>query len=234
MECKGYNETAGFSCKIRAFMKPFVFPTFLVLACVLLAGGAHAERADRSKPMNIESDTLRYDDGKQTSVFTGKVVVTKGSIVMRGAQLEVRQDVAGNQFGVIRAEPGKLAFFRQKRDTRPGAIDEYMEGEAEVIEYDGKADTVRFLQRAELRRYLGTTLNDEMTGVVIVYDNSTSVLTVDGGPGRSRPDGAAARVRAVLTPRSDDARPAGAVSGPAPVVAPAPVLRRSATVGGQK
>ena len=163
-------------------MKPCRLPSFLVLACVLLAGVAHAERADRSKPMNIESDTLRYDDAKQTSVFTGRVVVTKGSIVMRGAQLEVRQDNAGNQFGVLKAEPGKRAFFRQKRDTRPGATDEYMEGEADTIEYDGKADTVRFLQRAELRRYLGTTLNDEMTGVVIVYDNATSVLTVDGGP----------------------------------------------------
>jgi lipopolysaccharide export system protein LptA len=230
----GYNETAGLSCKIRAFMKPSIFPTSFVLACVLLAGGAHAERADRSKPMNIESDTLRYDDAKQTSVFTGKVVVTKGSIVMRGAQLDVRQDTAGNQFGVMKAEPGKLAFFRQKRDTRPGAIDEYMEGEAELIEYDGKADTVRFLQRAELRRYLGSTLNDEMTGVVIVYDNATSVLTVDGGPAKARPDGPAPRVRAVLTPRSDETRPAGVAPGPAPATAPAPVLRRSATVGGQK
>jgi lipopolysaccharide export system protein LptA len=213
-------------------MKPFLLSSVFALACVLLAGAAHAEKADRSRPMNIESDTLRYDDTKQTSVFTGKVVVTKGSIVMRGAQLDVRQDTAGNQFGVLKAEPGKLAFFRQKRDTRPGTTDEYMEGEAEVIEYDGKADTVRFVQRAELRRYLGTVLNDEMTGVVIVYDNTTSVLTVDGGPARNKPDGAAPRVRAVLTPRSDESRPAGAAS--APVVVPAPVLRRSATVGGQK
>jgi lipopolysaccharide transport protein LptA len=106
------------------------------------------------------------------------VVVTKGSIVMRGAVLEVRQDAAGNQFGVLKGEPGKRAFFRQKRDTPPGAVDEFMEGEAETIEYDGRADTVRFLQRAELRRYLGTTLSDEMSGVVIVYDNTTSVLTV--------------------------------------------------------
>jgi lipopolysaccharide export system protein LptA len=179
--------------------------------------------------MNIESDTLRYDDGKLTSVFTGRVVVTKGSIVMRGAVLEVRQDAAGNQFGVLKGEPGKRAFFRQKRDTPPGAVDEFMEGEAETIEYDGRADTVRFLQRAELRRYLGTTLSDEMSGVVIVYDNTTSVLTVDGGPAKAMPDGTAPRVRAVLTPRSAEGRAA-----PAAVPASAPALRRSATVGVQK
>jgi lipopolysaccharide export system protein LptA len=210
-------------------MKSFRSIKLLALACVLLAGSVHAERADRGKPMNIESDTLRYDDGKLTSVFTGRVVVTKGSIVMRGALLEVRQDAAGNQFGVLKGEPGKRAFFRQKRDTRPGAVDEFMEGEAETIEYDGRADTVRFLQRAELRRYLGTTLSDEMSGVVIVYDNTTSVLTVDGGPAKAMPDGTAPRVRAVLTPRSDEGRAA-----PAAVPASAPALRRSATVGVQK
>lgn len=210
-------------------MKSLCIIKSLLLACVLLAGPVHAERADRSKPMNIESDTLRYDDAKQTSVFTGRVVLTKGSIVMRGALLEVRQDAAGNQFGVLKAEPGKRAFFRQKRDSRPGGVDEFMEGEAETIEYDGRADTVRFLQRAELRRYMGTTLSDEMSGGVIVYDNATSMLTVDGGPAKATPDGTAPRVRAVLTPRSDEGRAA-----PAAPPASAPTLRRSATVGVQK
>lgn len=81
-------------------------------------GAAMAERADRDKPMNIESDALRYDDTKQTSVFTGKVVLTKGTMLIRGAQLDVRQDADGNQYGIVKAEPGKRAFFRQKRDTR--------------------------------------------------------------------------------------------------------------------
>lgn len=182
--------------------------------------------------MNIESDTLRYDDVKQTSVFTGKVVVTKGTIVMRGAQLDVRQDPEGNQFGVMKAEPGKLAFFRQKRDTRPGTPDEYMEGEAELIEYDGRADTVRFTQRAQMRRYLGNTLNDEMSGVVIVYDNSTSVLTVDAGAAKPATEGTGPRVKTMLTPRVNENR-AGANPPAAAASAPA-LLRRSATLGGDK
>jgi hypothetical protein len=36
------------------------------------------------QPMNIEADALRHDD-QQQPVFTGNVVVTKGTIVMRGA-----------------------------------------------------------------------------------------------------------------------------------------------------
>lgn len=213
-------------------MKPSILQFFALLACVVLVGAVRAERADRNKPMNIEADALRYDDAKQTSVFTGRVVLTKGTMVMRGAQLDVRTDPDGNQYGVMKAEPGKLAFFRQKRDTRPGAGDEFMEGEGEVIDYDGKADVVRFQQRAQLRRYLGSMLNDEMSGVVIVFDNSTSVLTVDGGPVKSGADGAAPRVRAMLTPRQPESRPASGAATPAPAASAA--LQRSTTLGGAR
>ena len=120
------------------------------LALALLPA-AHAEKADRNKPMNIEADALRHDELKQTSVFTGRVVMTKGTIVLRGAQLEVRQDPDGFQHGVVTAEPGKRAFFRQKRDTLAGAPDEFVEGEGEVIEYDGRTDIVKLMRRAELR-----------------------------------------------------------------------------------
>lgn len=207
-------------------MTPSMPVYILLLAAALQSGVAMAERADRDKPMNIESDALRYDDAKQTSVFTGKVVLTKGSMLIRGAQMDVRQDPSGNQYGVIKAEPGKLAFFRQKRDTAAGTPDEFMEGEADRIEYDGKADTVKFLGRAVLRRYAGTRLNDEITGAVIVYNNGTSVLTVDGGPATGT-DPRSGRVRAMLTPRTEEAAPPGA-----PVATPP--LRRTTTIGGDK
>ncbi len=206
----------------------------LLLTALLPWSVAMAERADRDKPMNIESDALRYDDGKQTSVFTGKVVLTKGTMLIRGAQMDIRQDNDGNQYGIVKAEPGKLAFFRQKRDTRAGDPDEYMEGEAELINYDGKADTVTFQKRAILRRYIGSKLNDEITGDVIVYDNSTSVLTVDGGPAKAGTDGSAGRVRAVLTPRTDDNTPAAGAGARRRHRQPAPALRRSTTLGGDK
>ena len=156
------------------------------LALALLPA-AHAEKADRNKPMNIEADALRHDELKQTSVFTGRVVMTKGTIVLRGAQLEVRQDPDGFQHGVVTAEPGKRAFFRQKRDTLAGAPDEFVEGEGEVIEYDGRTDIVKLIRRAELRRYREATLADELTGALIVYNNITEIYTVDGRSFRPLP-----------------------------------------------
>lgn len=214
-------------------MTPTSLPYTLLLAALLPFGVAMAERADRDKPMNVEADNLRYDDAKQTSVFNGKVVLTKGTMLIRGAQMDIRQDTDGNQYGIVKAEPGKLAFFRQKRDSRAGDPDEFMEGEAELINYDGKADTVTFQRRSILRRYVGSKLNDEITGDVIVYDNTTSVLTVDGGVAKPGPGGSSGRVRAVLTPRNDDNR-AGAAAPGATAPAVVPALRRSTTLGGDK
>ena len=214
-------------------MKPSVFSRAcrlgLAAFCLLSASAAWAERADREKPMNIESDSLRYEDQKQLSTFTGRVVVTKGTIVMRGARLEVRQDAAGNQFGTMFAEPGKRAFFRQKRE----GLDEYIEGEGETIEYDGKADIVKFIRRAELRRYRDTTLTDQVNGALIVYNNITDVFTVDGVKNATQPSGQtgtpAGRVRMTLTPKEKPAEgdaqaPKPERSGDAPVLRSSPEL----------
>ncbi|MDD0840622.1 lipopolysaccharide transport periplasmic protein LptA [Curvibacter sp. HBC61] len=210
-------------------MKPAILPSLLLILACLTSPGVWAERADRGKPMNIESDNLRHDDLKQVSVFTGRVIMTKGTIVIRGARLDVRQDAEGYQYGVVIAEPGQRAFYRQKRDGG----EEYIEGEGEVIEYDGRADNVKFIKRGELRRYRGNTLNDQVTGDVIVYDNVTDVFTVDGTkqarhvvPSPAAPGN---RVRAMLSPRG------AAAEGTAPEAGgPAPALRPSTGMEGAK
>jgi lipopolysaccharide export system protein LptA len=185
-------------------------PLLPAALALLLAGPAavHAEKADRDKPMNVEADALRYDDLRQTSVFTGHVVLTKGTITIRGGRLEVRQDPDGFQYGIVTGDAGKRAFYRQKRE----GLDEWIEGESEVIDYDGKADRVKFVRQAELRRLRGATPTDEMAGSLITYENTTDVFTVDGGPASPRPGG---RVRAVLGPRDAASAPVRPATPPA-------------------
>ena len=193
-----------------------------ITACVLALASpwAAAENADKSKPMNIEADSLRYDDARQVSVFTGRVVITKGSIVIRGQQVEVRQDAQGNQFGTVSASSTEPAFFRQKRE----AVDEFIEGEAQTIEYDSKADTVRFVQKAQLRRFRGANLADQISGSVIVYDNTKDQFTVDGSLKQGVPGASGGRVRAMLSPKPEGAAPVP--------VTPAATLRPSTTLQG--
>ena len=146
--------------------------------------------------MHIEADRLRFDEAKQVRVITGNVLITKGSIVIRGARVELRQDPAGNQFAKVISEAGRRAFFRQKRD----GLEEHIEGDSDTIEYDGKLDTVKFIGQAEMRRLRGATLFDQMNGSLITYDNQTEVFSVDGaGSANSPAPGGSGRQRSGST-----------------------------------
>jgi lipopolysaccharide export system protein LptA len=157
-------------------------------------------------------------------VFSGNVVITKGTMVIRADRVEVRQDNEGFQFGTATSTGGKRAFFRQKRDATANGGDEWIEGEAETIVYDSKADTVTFSRNANLRRLRGVAVTDEAQGAQISYDNSSDVFNVAGGASSGQPGG---RVRAVLSPRNN----AAASSAPNPSGGAAP-LRPSTTLGG--
>ncbi|MFT4192559.1 MAG: lipopolysaccharide transport periplasmic protein LptA [Comamonas sp.] len=170
----------------------------LLAAALLGAGFAHAEQADRQKPMNVEADALRVDDAKQTSRFTGNVVVTQGTLVLRADHMDVSQDEQGEQFGIAYGTKAKRAFFRQKRD----GVDEYIEGEGNRIEYDSKAAEMRLIGNAEMRRYVGAKLSDTTNGQRIVYRTDTEVFTVDGS---TTGKGGGSRVRATLSPRNKGA-----------------------------
>lgn len=214
--------------KFRAFMKKILLSLVVLPAILGFATVGHAEKADRSKPMNIEADALRYDDVKQISIFTGNVVLTKGTIIVRGDRLEVRQDPEGYQFALVTGSAGAPAFFRQKRD----AVDEFIEGEGETIDYDGRADRVKFITKAQMRRFRGVSLADEIRGALIVYDSFADTFTVDGNPANSPKtagSGAGGRVRVMLIPK-----PEAPASTTAPTTAPAtasPVLRPTPALG---
>ena len=207
-------------------------PTSSLIAVVallmLVAMPVAAEKADRDKPMNAEADALRYDDLKQTSVFTGNVVITKGTTIIRGERVDVRQDAEGYQQATVVAPAGKLAFYRKKRDL----VDEFIEGEAELIEYDSRADVVKLIRRAVLRRYNGAVLADETTGAQINYDNITDIFTVDGGAQNRTATNPSGRVRALLSPRVTASAAASAAA--AVPTGPAPTLRPSDTLGSEK
>jgi lipopolysaccharide export system protein LptA len=164
-----------------------------------LAFPAIADRADRDKPTQIDADKQFGDDLKQVVIYTGNVVLTRGTLRITGARLEFRQDPEGYQYAVVTAAPGQLATFRQRRDpTRPG-VEEHVEGVAERIEYDGKLETVRFIHRANWKRLENGEVRDELTGSVITYDGRNSTYQADGGD----PKKGSGRVRTIIAPRNE-------------------------------
>lgn len=162
----------------------------MILGVLLLVAPAFAEKADREKPINIEADRVTVDDAKQISTFEGRVVLTQGTLIIRGDRMEVRQDNQGFNNGITW---GNLAYFRQKRE----AHDEYIEGWAERIEYDGRADKLQMFNRASMKKTGG----DEVHGNYISYDANTEFFQVIGGGAKAAAESSGGRVRAVLQPK---------------------------------
>jgi len=180
----------------------------LAVASLLTTLPTRAEKADRDKPMEIVADrSSTVDLVNQVSRFTGNVVLTQGTMTLRAERVEVRQTPDGYKAGTAWGAPGAPVKYRQKRD----GVDEHVEGSADRIEFDGKADTLRFVGNSVVRRTRGTgeTL-DEIVGDTITWNHNAELFSVQGGtPTAANPTG---RVRAVLAPRSraSDAAPAAA------------------------
>jgi lipopolysaccharide transport protein LptA len=145
-----------------------------VTALVCTAGAAaHAEKADRTKPLNVVADREgNFDLLKQVIVFSGNVVITKGSIVIKADRVEVRERPDGYKIAMAFGSATHPATFRQKRE----GVDEFIDGQAERLEYDEKPDTIRFVNNATVRRLRGSSIGDEITGSVVTYDNTTEVF----------------------------------------------------------
>jgi len=188
-------------------------PLSLIAACCLALCGvsALAERADRSKPIVVEADRpSTFDLQRQVTVLNGNAVISQGTMVLRAERIEMRETADGYRAASAIGSPSQPASWRQKRD---GGGDETVEGTADRIDFDGRADTLRFVGNGAVRRLRNGVVADEITGAIIVWDNVAEVFRVEGGAATAaNPSG---RVRVTLTPR-----PEGAASGagvPAPL-----------------
>ena len=167
----------------------------VLLLTLLFAGPVLAERADRDKPVNLEADRATVENANRTSVFTGNVVLTQGTLIIRADKMVVKEDSGGFQHATAF---GNLVSFRQKRDGR----DEYIEGWSERMEYDSKADKVQLFKKARLKRG-----QDEVEGDYISYDAVSEFFQVTGGQEKtdtqtnSNP-APAGRVRIVIQPKN--------------------------------
>ena len=172
-------------------------------AFALTAVPALAEKADRTKPLNYEADTGECDDLKQVCVLVGNVVLNKGTMRAVGERVQVRKDPEGYQYGVIVAAPGKLASFRQRRDSSKPGLEEFVEGYAERIEYDETEDTVKLTTRARVRLLENEVQRDELRGDAITYDQRNAKYFVTGGKPSADPNNPDGRVRGTIAPRPE-------------------------------
>jgi lipopolysaccharide export system protein LptA len=166
----------------------------LLIISLSISLEAFAEAADRDKPIELEADTVTVNDAKKTSTYTGTVILTQGTLVIRADKLVVREDKEGFQHSTSTGNP---TTFKQKREGK----NEYMEGSAQRIEYDGRMDKVQLYTRAWVKRG-----EDIVHGDYISYDANAEYAEVIGGT-KSEATPGSGRVKAIIQPKNKPAAP---------------------------
>lgn len=166
----------------------------LVAATVAIAAAppAHAEKADREKPINFSGDTGDADLQKRGGALAGNVIITQGTLTIRADRIVFRQNADNSLSATAFGNPVAL---RQKRD----GADEYYEGYAQRIEYDGSKELVELFDNALLKRG-----QDEIRSNYVSYNMASEVFKAEGRAGAvPDPAGPGARVRGMFQPKSD-------------------------------
>ncbi|WP_374485527.1 lipopolysaccharide transport periplasmic protein LptA [Zoogloea sp.] len=164
----------------------------VLLTLSLTAPLAIAEKADRSKPVNIEADRVTVDDKNKIHIFEGHVALTQGTLTIRSDKLVVSQDMEGYQRGIATGGDGGLARFRQKREGK----NEWVEGEGERIEHDARSELSQFFQRAHVKNG-----DDEVRGQYIQYNGLTETYVVTNGPNATTIPSQQGRVQVTIQPK---------------------------------
>ncbi|HQT81532.1 MAG: lipopolysaccharide transport periplasmic protein LptA [Ferrovum sp. 37-45-19] len=141
-----------------------IFIIFLLVTSL----SAKADKADKDKPINIESDKMTADDIKKISYFDGNVVMTQGTIRLTGEHIIVSEDKTGFKHATAFGDP---VTFRQKKE----ASDQWVDGIAKHVEYDEKIGRVELFNKAIVRQG-----KDEIKGNYLSYDLNTEFLQAEG------------------------------------------------------
>lgn len=177
------------------------------VALALASAGAHAEKADRGKPMSVTSAGQApdvVDLKKHSAVFTGDVVITQGTLEIHADRVEVSEDSDGQRLGYAFGSAARPATFRQKRD----GVDEFSEGDAQRIEYDSAANRVRFVGAAHLRMLKGAVVTDQASAALITYDTATDTVKLGSGTAEgAAASSAGGRTTVVFTPKAPGSAP---------------------------
>lgn len=165
--------------------------------CLLAAQNVLAERADRDKPMQLEANRITLDDAKKIQVLEGDVLVTKGTMTLKADRIVITEDQYGFQKGTAFGGKDGLARFRQKRE----GSEDYVDGEAERIEYNSNSEIAELFQRAWVKSG-----EDQVRGDYIRYDAVSEKYLVTAGENRD-PKAPPTRVRAIIQPKNKSTAP---------------------------
>ena len=184
------------STRVPSVLRKGLLISYLVLfISSLFSGWALAERADRNKPVHLESDSATVEDYKRkeafrVSTFTGNVVLTQGTIMIKADKIIMKEDLKGYRYATAH---GNLVSFRQKRE----GVNEFVEAWSQRVEYNDQTDKIELFGKARLKRG-----PDEVKGDYISYDIVRDFFQVKGNSNKVEAENQDRRVRVVIQPKA--------------------------------
>ncbi len=181
---------------LQAFLPPIhlaraVLGVASFMGLFILAAPSHAEKADRTQAIHVEANQASYDDLKQIYQLQGRVILSKGSILIKTEQANVSITPEGYQKATATGGEKGLAFMRQKRE----GLNEFFEGYAEQIDYDSQTDIIHLKGQARLLRLEGSKMVDEVKAPQMIYNGRNETYqAVQGSNGSGR-------VQAIIAPK---------------------------------
>ena len=173
-------------------------PMAAMLTASMFASNAHAEKADRTKPINLEAKSGTIDEANKIRTIEGDVVLVQGTMRIAAERMVVREDASGyisaQAFG---PSSGQIAF-KQKRE----GFSDYIEGFADRAEFDDRASTLKLFSRAKL-----TSGGDVAEGEYIYFNTATEVYAIRNSATEDKPGSTSAgkdstgRVKITIQPR---------------------------------
>lgn len=148
----------------------------VALCAALVAASAWALKSDKQQPINIQADHGEFQNdsaNNATSIYTGHVVITQGSI-----RITADKAVLHTLNGELQTADmtGAPATFQQQPDS--GAL---MHGTAAEIIYTAATDQVDLLGNAELVQG-----QRQLSAAVIHYNTATEHVLAVGGQNNGR------------------------------------------------
>lgn len=171
-------------------MKKIIKKRFVTLFLIVLYPQfSYGEIDDSDQPIEIEADTMMVEETKNTSTYEGDVILTQGSLIIYADKLIIREDRQGFQHST---SIGKPTTFKQKMK----GSDEYIEGKALRIEYDGHMDKIHLYEEAFVKKG-----DDEVWGDYIMYDATSEFAQALSRQNTGDSSNKKGRTKAIIKPK---------------------------------
>ena len=178
---------AGSGCPLLPSILLFFISLFVPLSLMALDKGSE-------QPINLEADSADIDDLKGISIYSGNVILTQGSMVIKSGKLTIHHDKNRNlEKAVANGSDKVLATFKQ----RPQGKNADFRARAKTMIYYLKKNKIHLLKKAFVQQD-----GDTFSGDRIIYDTKKETVTASSKKVKGKKKKNTNRVRVTIQPKS--------------------------------